>query len=138
MMGVTLVDSGTAFVAQARVALLIATLAVSFSMMWRAVAVPATPGRTAAVTTAAVLPLVAADVLILGQDGATAAARIAATVFSAAWCVMAVVTSTVAAGVVFGLRREVRRVQRLGQYALEEKIGGPGPPISSGSSGRCS
>ena len=37
--------------------------------------------------------------------------------------VVTVVTSVVTSDVVFGLRREVRRVERLGQYTLEEKIG---------------
>jgi eukaryotic-like serine/threonine-protein kinase len=43
--------------------------------------------------------------------------------FVAGWAVVTVVTATVSSDVVFGLRREVRRVQRLGQYTLEEKIG---------------
>jgi hypothetical protein len=43
-------------------------------------------------------------------------ARIASPLFTAAWAVVTVVTSVVTSDVVFGLRREVRRVERLGQY----------------------
>jgi serine/threonine-protein kinase len=121
-MGAALAGVGATFVNQPHVAMLTATLAVAFTMMWRAVAVPSTAARTAAITTAAVAPLMAADVLILGSVPSSAP-RAAAPLFAAGWGVMTIVTATVTSSVVFGLRREVQRVQRLGQYTLEEKIG---------------
>jgi eukaryotic-like serine/threonine-protein kinase len=122
-MGAALASSEGTFVNQPHVAMLTATLAVAFTMMWRAVAVPSTAMRTAAVTTAAVAPLMTADVVTLAGEVPLSAAGAAAPLFAAAWGVMTIVTSTVASSVVFGLRREVQRVQRLGQYTLEEKIG---------------
>jgi serine/threonine-protein kinase len=122
-MGAALAGSGATFVNQPHVAMLTATLAVAFTMMWRAVAVPSTAARTAAVTTAAVAPLMAADVVTLAGSVPLSASSAAAPLFAAAWGVMTIVTATVTSSVVFGLRREVQRVQRLGQYTLEERIG---------------
>ena len=39
------------------------------------------------------------------------------------WAVIAIVLSTVASVVLYGLRREVRDARRLGQYTLKEKLG---------------
>jgi serine/threonine-protein kinase len=43
--------------------------------------------------------------------------------FNAGWAVLSVVACTVTSDVVYGLRREVQRARRLGQYTLDEKIG---------------
>jgi hypothetical protein len=122
LMGATIAGTAAALVSQPQVAMLTATLAVAFTVIWRAVAVPSTPGYTALLTSIAVTPLVVADVAVLGA-GLSGPARIASPLFTAAWAVVTVVTSVVTSDVVFGLRREVRRVERLGQYTLEEKIG---------------
>ena len=48
----------------------------------------------------------------------------------AAWWLSIVGVCTLASGVIFGLREEVRDIRRLGQYAVERKIGGmPAPRI---------
>ena len=122
-MGAALAGRGATFVNLPHVAMLTATLAVAFTMMWRAVAVPSTAGRTAAITSAAVAPLMAADIVTLAGEVPLSASGAAAPLFAAAWGLMTIVTATVTSSVVFGLRREVQRVQRLGQYTLEEKIG---------------
>jgi eukaryotic-like serine/threonine-protein kinase len=122
VMGATLAGTTAALVSQPQVAMLTATLAVAFTVIWRAVAVPSTPAYTALLTSIAVTPLVVADVAVLSA-GLSGPARVAAPLFAAAWAVVTVVTSTVTSDVVFGLRREVRRAERLGQYTLEEKIG---------------
>ena len=122
LMGATIAGTAAALVSQPQVAMLTATLAVAFTVIWRAVAVPSTPGYTALLTSIAVTPLVVADVAVLGA-GLSGPARIASPLFTAAWAVVTVVTSVVTSDVVFGLRREVRRVERLGQYTLEEQIG---------------
>jgi hypothetical protein len=122
VMGASLAGSTAALVGDPQVSMLTATLAVAFTVMWRAVAVPSTPGHTALLTSVALAPLVAADVIVLAR-GLTGAARIGAPLFSSAWAVVTAITATVTSDVVFGLRREVRRAERLGQYTLEQKIG---------------
>ena len=49
-MGATLTRSGSHLVDEPRVAMLTATLAVAMTMMWRAIALPSPPRRTAMVT----------------------------------------------------------------------------------------
>ena len=46
-----------------------------------------------------------------------------------AWCGVALAVSTVGSRVIFGLSTEANKVRRLGQYALEEKIGEGGMGI---------
>ena len=48
------------------------------------------------------------------------------TIWTGLWCLGAVVVSTVASHVIFGLRRQVREAWQLGQYTLLEKIGSGG------------
>ena len=45
------------------------------------------------------------------------------TAFMAAWWMGSAIVSTITSHVVFGLQREARRAQKLGQYTLEKKIG---------------
>jgi serine/threonine-protein kinase len=103
-------------------AMLTSTLAVAFTMVWRSVTVPSTPQRTGVLTTLAVIPLMVADILVVG-GGPSTPSQVASTSFGILWAIAIVVISTLAANVVFGLRREVQKARRLGQYVLEEKIG---------------
>jgi eukaryotic-like serine/threonine-protein kinase len=121
LMGATL-EGPVPLVSGPHGSMLTATLAVAFTAVWRAVAIPSTPGRTAVLTTIAVAPLVAADLVVIGA-GAPGPARVIGPLFVAGWAAVTLVIATAASDVVFGLRREVRRVQRLGQYTLDEKIG---------------
>jgi eukaryotic-like serine/threonine-protein kinase len=97
-------------------------LACSYVLLSRAVAVPSTPARTLVVSAAAVLPVVLltpyalADVRIPGVGPST-------TVDTTMWSIAAVAMAVVASRVIFGLRAEVDKVRRLGQYTLESKIG---------------
>ena len=105
-----------------REAMLTSTLAVAFTMVWRSVTVPSTPARTGVLTGLAVIPLIVADIVVVG-GGPSTPAQVASTSFGILWAVATVVISTLAANVVFGLRCEVQHARRLGQYTLEEKIG---------------
>jgi eukaryotic-like serine/threonine-protein kinase len=122
LMGAQLATGG-GLIDDPAVAMLTATLAVAFTMMFRAVVVPTTPRRTAVVTALAVLPLILADIVTLGAAGLSNPADVAASAFSTMWALMIIAIAAVASEVVFGLRREVQRVRRLGQYTLEQKIG---------------
>jgi hypothetical protein len=123
LMGAALAVNGGLLVGDAMVAMLTATLAIAFTVIWRAVAIPSTPPRTAAVTALAVLPLIAADVWMLGVARPHDAGKAAAASFAVLWALVTLALSIVVSNVVFGLRREVERVRRLGQYTLDEKIG---------------
>jgi eukaryotic-like serine/threonine-protein kinase len=120
VMGVTVTRSGSALVDEPRVAMLTATLAVALTMMWRAIALPTPPRRTAVITALGVAPLIVTDVITLGGPGA---AGLVAPIFTAGWAVLSLVSSIVTSSVVYGLRREAQRARRLGQYTLDEKIG---------------
>jgi serine/threonine-protein kinase len=122
LMGAALAVDGDLLIRDPMVAMLTATLAIAFTLIWRAVVIPSTPYRTAALSTIAALPLIAADIWMLGVRQA-AIGRAPDAPFAILWVVVMIALSTVAANVVFGLRREVERVRRLGQYTLDEKIG---------------
>jgi len=122
LMGVELARGGR-LIPDPMVGMLTGTLAVAFTMMFRAVVVPAAPRRTAMITGLAVLPLVVADIVTLGVAQGWTPMDVANVSFASTWALMAVAIAAVASHVVFGLRREVQRARRLGQYTLEEKIG---------------
>ena len=123
LMGAALAVDGGVLISDTMVAMLTATLAIAFTVIWRAVAIPSTPSRTAVVTSIAILPLVAADIWMLAVARPQGAANAPAAPFAVLWAVVTLALSIVASNVVFGLRREVERVRRLGQYTLDEKVG---------------
>jgi predicted Ser/Thr protein kinase len=123
LMGAALAVKGGLLISDAMVAMLTATLAIAFTLIWRAVVIPSTPSRTAAVTALAILPLIALDIWMLGVVRPHGIGHAAAAPFAVLWALVTLATSIVASNVVFGLRREVERVRRLGQYTLDEKIG---------------
>jgi len=102
---------------------LIAELAVSYVLVTRAAFVPSSPSRTALVSLTAscvVLPLsYSADPRIV-RDGAD---PLAPFIYSVIWVVVSTMATTTVSRTIFGLRQEVEKAMRLGQYVLEEKIG---------------
>jgi eukaryotic-like serine/threonine-protein kinase len=88
----------------------------------RAVFVPSPAGWTAAVSTAAALPMTAAAGLA-PRHGGGASDPVAVALWAGLWGLCAVVVSTLTSRVIYGLREEVREARRLGQYTLEEKLG---------------
>jgi predicted Ser/Thr protein kinase len=123
MMGASLAYRGGLLISDPMVAMLTATLGIAFTLIWRAVVVPSTPQRTAALTTLAIAPLIVADILVLGVARPSTAGHPAAAPFAVLWALVTLAIAVVASNVVFGLRREVQRARRLGQYTLDEKIG---------------
>jgi eukaryotic-like serine/threonine-protein kinase len=121
-MGGMLTGGGSLIVNEPRVAMFTATLAVSQTVIFRAVAVPSPPRRTAILTSVSVMPLIAADIITL-RGIAPGSASAVAPIFATAWAVLTVITCTVTSSVIYGLRREAQRGKRLGQYTLDEKIG---------------
>jgi hypothetical protein len=91
----------------------------------RAVMVPSTPRFTAIIGSGMSLPAIAtawalaADVPHL--PGAPVQLMVAS--YIGLWCAASIVTATLTSQVIYGLRKEVREAQRLGQYTLGEKIG---------------
>lgn len=102
-----------------------AVLALNNILVVRAVLVPSGPRRTLALAAAAGLPVLGPA---LTQAFGTpppadlVAARLDAALF-AGWTVVAAAVSTVVSATVFGLRRDLGRARRLGQYTLVRRIG---------------
>ncbi len=119
-------------------ATLVAQLALSSTILTRAVALPSTAWRTFALGVVAMLPqLVLTGYVVFTRPvfvppGTTMTGGEAAFghwMNTVAWCGVALATSTVGSRIIFGLRAEADKVKRLGQYALEEKIGEGGMGI---------
>ena len=123
IMGAHLQHVGMSLIDSPREAMQTATLAIAFTMMWRSVTVPSTPQRTGLLTSLAVTPLILADIVVLGGAPQPMSARVASTSMAVLWAIATALIATLGANVVFGLRREVQKAKRLGQYVLEEKIG---------------
>jgi eukaryotic-like serine/threonine-protein kinase len=104
-------------------ALNVGLMVCGYVLLSRAIAMPSTPWRTLAVGAGAMVPLMAADLLVLAT--ATSLSRSAAVVAIdvATWAVAAVAMSAATSHVIFGLRAEVSKIRQLGQYTLEQKIG---------------
>ena len=106
-------------------------LALIVTVMIRAILVPSRPGRTMALSTLAFLPTVV--VCIVRHDptallpGFTAAyQKQYMTLNTILWSVLGTTLATITSRVTYGLRRQVAEANELGQYVLEEKIGGGG------------
>jgi eukaryotic-like serine/threonine-protein kinase len=103
-----------------------ALLIFTFSLVIRAVIVPSSARRTLLLgLLAACFPVVTTHVWYSGNATPAVPAGFQS-IWTALWCLGAVVISTVASHVIFGLRRQVREATQLGQYTLLEKIGSGG------------
>jgi serine/threonine-protein kinase len=97
-------------------------------LVLRAAVVPAPPSRTLLLTSILGLPLVAVPFFFAPASAGFPALRTAhfpwvgALSYSIWWAIVTA-GATVISRVVFGLRAEVRRARRLGQYTIEAKIG---------------
>ena len=89
----------------------------------RAVLVPSTAVRTAGVSLLAALPT-AAVILRLSPPPATDPVVFwNDRFFSLLWTACAVFVAALVSHVIYGLREEIQKARRLGQYTLEEKLG---------------
>jgi serine/threonine-protein kinase len=89
----------------------------------RAVLIPSTGVRTLVLTSIACLPGLVASFVAAQLRPSTLMTPATLTVLVLNWCSLSVVFSTVASTVVHGLRNEVRKARRLGQYTLIAKLG---------------
>jgi serine/threonine-protein kinase len=90
----------------------------------RAVFVPSPMSWTAAVSATVALPVVAtAGFAPLPASAVGPSPGTAVAIWFGLWALCAVVVSTLASRVIYGLRQQVREARRLGQYTLEEKLG---------------
>jgi serine/threonine-protein kinase len=90
--------------------------------------VPAPPLRTLVLTSVLGLPYIAVPFFFAPASGRlpfprTANFPVVSVVGYAVWWSVVAVAATIVSRVVYGLRTEMRRVRRLGQYTLEAKIG---------------
>jgi serine/threonine protein kinase len=103
-----------------------ALLIFTMTLVIRAIIVPSSARRTLILgLLAASFPIVTSHVWYSANPAPTIP-PVYQTIWTALWCLGAVVISTVASHVIFGLRRQVREAWQLGQYTLLEKIGAGG------------
>jgi hypothetical protein len=103
----------------------LALLTCMLLQLARAFMIPSNPRETAIVGALMAVPVIAVA-WVLGADlrpPPGTDARLLVSTNLAVWCLATTVTATLASGVVFGLRQEVRQALQLGQYTLDEKIG---------------
>ena len=115
----------------------IVILALGLGLIARAIYVPSSGGRTLLITSLAGIPLLVStyvmyarmdvepwrEVIPGGQELTADYIAGTTTGFSAAWWLCIVLLCFGASRVIYGLRREVRAVKKLGQYSLVEKLG---------------
>ncbi|MFL5474351.1 MAG: serine/threonine-protein kinase [Gemmatimonadales bacterium] len=106
-------------------------LALTVTVMIRAILVPSRPRRTMVLSALAFLPTVV--VCIVRHDPTTLLPGFSAgyqkqymTLNTILWSVLGTTLATIISRVTYGLRQQVAEANELGQYVLEEKIGGGG------------
>ena len=104
-------------------ALYVGLLVCGYVLLSRAISMPSTPLRTAAIGAGAMVPLAVADAFVLAIGRDTSGSGAVVSIDVATWVVAAVAMSAVTSHVIFGLRAEVAKIRQLGQYTLEQKIG---------------
>jgi tRNA A-37 threonylcarbamoyl transferase component Bud32 len=106
-------------------------LALTVTVMIRAILVPSRPRRTMMLSALAFLPTVV--VCIARHDPTALLPGFTAgfqkqymTLNTVLWSILGTTLATIVSRVTYGLRRQVAEANELGQYVLEEKIGGGG------------
>jgi serine/threonine protein kinase len=106
-------------------------LALLVTVMVRAILMPSRPGRTALISALVFAPTV---VVCIARHHPTtflpgfspSYQKLHMTLNTILWAVLGTVVATIVSRVLYGLRRQVAEASELGQYLLEEKIGGGG------------
>jgi len=106
-------------------------LAIMVTVLTRAILVPSTPGRTALLTAAAFVPTFLVSLILhhpttLVPEASPAFQKVFLTLNTFLWVVLGTTLATISSRVTYGLRQQVREATDIGQYTLEEKIGGGG------------
>lgn len=106
------------------------TLAASYAALLRAALVPSRPRYTFALTAALGVPLALVWLPNAAHFGAThltlmSRAHVSSTAVSdtAAWWLVTSLLCTALSAILLGLRRQIAEARRLGQYALEQRLG---------------
>jgi hypothetical protein len=100
-----------------------ALLLFTFGLLIRAVLIPSSPRRTLILgLLAGGAPVLTSHLWFMRQPPSAVPFGMH-DFWTAQWCLGAVVVSTLASHVIFGLRKQVREAWQLGQYTLLEKIG---------------
>jgi serine/threonine-protein kinase len=106
-------------------------LALTVTVMVRAILMPSRPGRTACLSALVFAPTV---IVCIAFHHPTTFLRgfspeyqkLHMTLNTVLWSVLGTTLATIVSRVLYGLRRQVAEASELGQYLLEEKIGGGG------------
>jgi eukaryotic-like serine/threonine-protein kinase len=106
-------------------------LALTVTVMVRAILMPSRPGRTLLLSALVFLPTV---VVCIARHAPTvflpgfspAYQKLHMTLNTILWSVLGTALATIVSRVLYGLRRQVAEASELGQYLREEKIGGGG------------
>src|SRR6476646_5627862 len=106
-------------------------LALMVTVMLRAILLPSRPGRTLLLSALVFAPTV---VVCIARHHPTAFLpgfspgyqKLQMTLNTVLWSILGTTLATIASRVLYGLRRQVAEASELGQYLLEEKIGGGG------------
>src|SRR3954453_10329182 len=106
-------------------------LALTVTVMIRAILVPSRPGRTMVLSALAFLPTVVVCIVrhhpsSLLPGFSEAYQKQYMTLNTVLWSVLGTTLATITSRVTYGLRKQVAEANELGQYILEEKIGGGG------------
>ena len=104
-------------------------LACTLVLVTRAISVPCTPSRTLWVSAAAMVPMLAVGAYVARQADAPRARKQDALLDLVTWSGAAVAVAGTGSRVIFGLRAEMARIRKLGQYTLESKLGEGGMGI---------
>ena len=94
--------------------LMVILMVVQLTLYLRSIFIPSSALRTLGVSVTVAIPLAVYSLM-------TETPRMS--IWKVAWLAAAVTVATAGSGVIYGLRRDVRRARRLGQYTLEEKLG---------------
>ena len=106
-------------------------LALTVTVMVRAILMPSRPGRTLLLSALVFLPTVLVCIarhhpIALLPGFSPGYQKLHMTLNTVLWSVLGTTLATIVSRVLYGLRRQVAEASELGQYLLEEKIGGGG------------
>jgi eukaryotic-like serine/threonine-protein kinase len=100
-------------------------LALTYTIIARSVAIPSTFTRTLVISLISIVPVI----VVFFHRGmgfvtnATAQQLNAFHAFTTLWCVLGAVTSALNSRTIYGLRKVIREIGKLGQYTLDAKLG---------------
>jgi serine/threonine-protein kinase len=98
-------------------------LILTHMVIVRAVVVPSTAARSAGVSLLAALPVLAALARLPPPPGGDPVVTWNERLWSGLWTACGVIVAALVSHVIYGLREEIQKARRLGQYTLEEKLG---------------